>query len=204
VIWDTIQRLLAVAAAAAFSENLVFSRAFGLGELEYDEFTPLRAVQESWLVTLMILLASVSGWGGRQLVERYFRLPIHLQAPVFLGIYTVAFLLIMGSIVLVRRHQGKENSKKRYKLHTAIAFGFLPVGVLLIVGFGTSTLAEAVIGGLGSSVGYLLASLLCWQLRERLYFSEIPKAFRGVPIFFVCLGLVSLALFGLMGHQLAL
>ena len=203
MIWNTILSLLGVAAAAAFSENLVFSRAFGLGELEYDEFTPRQILRESWLVTLTILLASVSGWGGRRLVDRFFQLPAHLRAPVFLGIYTLAFLIIMGAVILVRKKQGKVNSKKRYKLHTAIAFGFLPMGVLLLVGFGTGTLADAVAGGLGSGLGYLLASLLCWIMRERLGYSDIPNAFRGAPIFFICLGLLSLALFGLTGHRLA-
>ena len=107
MIWNTILSLLGVAAAAAFSENLVFSRAFGLGELEYDEFTPRQILRESWLVTLTILLASVSGWGGRRLVDRFFQLPAHLRAPVFLGIYTLAFLIIMGAVILVRKKQGK-------------------------------------------------------------------------------------------------
>ena len=78
------------------------------------------------------------------------------------------------------------------------------MGVLLLVGFGTGTLADAVAGGLGSGLGYLLASLLCWIMRERLGYSDIPNAFRGAPIFFICLGLLSLALFGLTGHRLAI
>ena len=95
-------------------------------------------------------------------------------------------------------------SKKRYKFHTAIAFGFLPLGVLLVNGFGTGGLAEAVAGALGAGAGYLLAAILCWTIRERLDLCDIPRSFRGAPILFIYIGLLSLALFGLVGHQLAL
>ena len=196
--------LFLTALTAAVSENLVLVRAFGLGELDYAEYTPTRALREGWIVTLMAVLAAVCGWLGRWVIGNYSPLPVHLQPPVFLGIFTVAFLSIMGGILLVRRQRGKETSKKRYKLHTAIAFGFLPLGVLLVTGFGTSALGESMWMALGAGAGYVLAMLLCWSIRERLDLSDIPRAFRGAPILFIYLGLLSLALFGLVGHQLAL
>ena len=202
--WEAVYSFLAAAAAAAFGENLVFSLAFGLGELEDDEFTLREAVRDSLLAAPLLLLAAVCGWGGRRLTDRFFQLPAHLRAPVFLGLYTLAFLFIMGVILLMRKKQGKVTSKKRYKLHTAIAFGFLPLGVLLLNGFGAGTLAESIAGGLGAGLGYLLAVLLCWVMREHLACCDLPNAFRGAPIFFVCLGLLSLALFGLTGHRLAI
>ena len=110
----------------------------------------------------------------------------------------------MGGVLLARKKRGKETSKKRYKFHTAIAFGFLPMGVLLVAGFGNGGLVTSLVGAAGSGAGYLLAMLLCWTIRERLDFCDIPKAFRGAPILFIYLGLISLALFGLVGHQLAL
>lgn len=203
MIWGTIKGLLFTALAAAVSENLVFLRAFGLGELDYEEYTVPRALKDGRIVTLMCLLAGFSGWLGRRLAERS-ALPIHLRSSVFLAIFTALFLAIMGGIILMRKKQGKETSKKRYKFHTAIAFGFLPLGVLLVTGFGTAGLPAALFGGLGSGVGYLLAMLLCWNIRERLDFCDIPRAFRGAPILFLYIGLISLALFGLVGHQLAL
>lgn len=204
MIWETMKGLLLTSLAAAVSENLVFLRAFGLGELDYEEYTVPRALKDGRIVTLMCLLAAFSGWLGRQLVERFSSLPIHLRSSVFLAIFTALFLAIMGGIILVRKKQGMETSKKRYKFHTAIAFGFLPLGVLLVTGFGTATLLSALFGGLGSGVGYLLAMLLCWAIRERLDFCDVPRAFRGAPILFLYMGLISLALFGLVGHQLAL
>ena len=76
--------------------------------------------------------------------------------------------------------------------------------MLLVNGFGTGGLAEAVAGALGAGAGYLLAAILCWTIRERLDLCDIPRSFRGAPILFIYIGLLSLALFGLVGHQLAL
>lgn len=204
MIWETIKALLLATLTAAVSENLVFLRAFGLGELDYEEFTVSRAIKDGRIVTLMCLLAAFSGWVGRQITERFSSLPIHLRPSLFLAVFTALFLAIMGGILLARKKQGKETSKKRYKFHTAIAFGFLPLGVLLVTGFGTAGLVPALFVGLGSGAGYLLAMLLCWSIRERLVFCDIPRAFRGAPILFIYIGLISLALFGLVGHQLAL
>ena len=80
----------------------------------------------------------------------------------------------------------------------------LPLGVLLVTGFGAGGMGEALWTALGAGGGYVLAMLLCWSIRERLDLCDIPKAFRGAPILFIYLGLLSLALFGLVGHQLAL
>lgn len=204
MIWETIKALLLASLTAAVSENLVFVRAFGPGELDYQDYTIPRALKDGRIVTLMCLLAAFSGWLGRRIAEGFSALPIHLRSSVFLAVFTALFLAIMGGILLVRRKQGKETSKKRYKFHTAIAFGFLPLGVLLTTGFGAATLAVSLFAGLGSGLGYLLAMLLCWSIRERLDFCDIPRAFRGAPIFFIYVGLISLALFGLIGHQLAL
>ena len=190
--------------AAAISENLVFVRAFSLGELDYEEYTIRRGLRDSRIVTLMCLLAAISGWAGRQVIDRWFPLPPHLRPSVFLAIFATLFLCIMGGILLARKKRGKETSKKRYKLHTAIAFGFLPLGVLLVTGFGNSALGESMWMALGAGGGYALAMLICWSIRERLDLSDIPRAFRGAPILFIYLGLLSLALFGLVGHQLAL
>lgn len=203
MILDTIKGLLFTAFAAAVSENLVFVRAFGLAELDYGEYTVPRALKDGRIVTLMCLLAAFSGWLGRQITDRLLVLPIHLRPSVFLAVFTVLFLTIMGIILVARKKQGKETSKKRYKFHTAIAFGFLPLGVLLVTGSGTGTLLVSLFAGAGSGAGYLLAMLLCWSIRERLAFCDIPRAFRGAPILFIYIGLISLALFGLVGHQLA-
>ena len=55
---------------------------------------------------------------------------------------------------------------------------------------------------LGSGVGFTAAMFLMWSVRQKISLTRIPKVFRGLPIIFIYLGIISLALFGLLGNQL--
>ena len=55
---------------------------------------------------------------------------------------------------------------------------------------------ESVIYGVTGGFGFLLAIVLFASVRERLEFSECPKAFEGFPIALVTAGLIALAFMG--------
>lgn len=55
---------------------------------------------------------------------------------------------------------------------------------------------------LGSGLGYTLALLLLAESHKRLMLSDVPRAFRGFPILLLYAGIFSLAIYGLIGHQL--
>ncbi|MHC4662248.1 MAG: electron transport complex protein RnfA [Planctomycetota bacterium] len=54
----------------------------------------------------------------------------------------------------------------------------------------------ALIQGFCAGIGFTLAMLLMSGIRERLEILPVPKAFRGVPIAFVCTGCMALAFMG--------
>ena len=55
---------------------------------------------------------------------------------------------------------------------------------------------ESVVYGVTGGIGFLLAIVLFASVRERLEFSECPKAFEGFPIALVTAGLIALAFMG--------
>ena len=57
---------------------------------------------------------------------------------------------------------------------------------------------------LGSGLGYVLAVLLVTEARHRLRSRAIPKAFRGLPITLVYIGVLALAIYGFTGHSVIL
>ena len=65
-------------------------------------------------------------------------------------------------------------------------------------------LAEHLGFGLGSGLGYVLAVLLVTEARHRLRSRAIPKAFRGLPITLVYIGVLALAIYGFTGHSVIL
>lgn len=55
---------------------------------------------------------------------------------------------------------------------------------------------------LGTGIGYTVALLIIYYARKRLAISPVPKSFQGLPILLVYIGLLSLAIYGLIGHGL--
>ena len=121
VFWITLKGMFFTALTAAISENLVFVRAFGMGELDYEEFTPRRALEEGYIVSLMSVLAAASGWLGRWLVGEYLHLPNYLQPPVFLGIFTAFFLVIMMGVLMCHMFLSGAKSRGRKPAKSGIS-----------------------------------------------------------------------------------
>ena len=60
-------------------------------------------------------------------------------------------------------------------------------------------LGEATLQGFCAGIGFTVAMLLMSGIRERLELLDIPKPLRGVPIAFICTGLMALAFLGFSG-----
>ena len=58
---------------------------------------------------------------------------------------------------------------------------------------------EAVLQGFCAGIGFTVAMLLMSGIRERLERLDVPKPLRGVPVAFVCTGLMALAFQGFTG-----
>jgi electron transport complex protein RnfA len=57
----------------------------------------------------------------------------------------------------------------------------------------------ATLSGLFAGVGFSMVMMLMSGIRERLAVSKLPKAFQGVPIAFICTGMMALAFLGFTG-----
>ncbi len=53
--------------------------------------------------------------------------------------------------------------------------------------------------GIAAGLGFTLAMLLMSGVRERLAHADIPEPLKGVPIAFICTGLMAMAFFGFAG-----
>ena len=64
------------------------------------------------------------------------------------------------------------------------------------------TLGEATVFGLGSGIGFALAIVALAAVRERLHYSDVPPALRGLGITFITVGLMAIAFMAFSGIQL--
>lgn len=73
------------------------------------------------------------------------------------------------------------------------------LGVALLNTTQHRSLPEAVLQGIAAGAGFTIAILLMSGIRERIELLDLPKPLRGMPIAFVCTGLMALAFLGFQG-----
>ena len=62
--------------------------------------------------------------------------------------------------------------------------------------------AESVVFGLGSGIGWALAIMLLAAIREKLRYSNVPKGLEGLGITFITVGLIAMAFMAFSGIEL--
>ena len=82
------------------------------------------------------------------------------------------------------------------------AFSCAVLGTILIAFSGGYGFVKTVCFAFGSGIGYTAALRLVREGRRRIALSDVPRAFRGLPIMLLYIGILSLAIYGLIGHQL--
>ena len=65
-----------------------------------------------------------------------------------------------------------------------------------------STITEATVFGLGSGVGWWLAVVGIAAIREKIKYSNVPPALRGLGITYIITGLMGIAFMSFMGIKL--
>jgi len=146
-------------------------------------------------VTFVMGLASFISY----IVYNLILVPLHIPY-----LYTIAFILVIASLVQFVEMVIKKKSPSLYK-----ALGiFLPLittncailGVVIINMNEKYTLLGSVVSGIGSGLGYMLAIVLLAGIRERMDENKnMPKVMQGLPISLITAGLMSIAFLGFQG-----
>lgn len=119
---------------------------------------------------------------------------------------TVTFILVIAALVQFVEMFLKKSIPTLYE-----ALGvYLPLittncavlGAVLLNVQNNYNFIQSVVYGVTGGVGFLLAIVLFASIRERLEFSEPPKAFRGFPIALITAGLMALSFMGFSGLQI--
>ena len=163
---------------AIFAQNAVFTRALGVSrmvQLVGDDRTS-SALFGMMLCITQVLVAPVAFLAGR------FIAPLDNRAQLRPLVYIASIAVVCLAEHLV----------------------LWLLGTVLVERTQSFTLGESLGFGLGSGIGYVLAVLLVTEARHRLRSKAIPKAFRGLPITLVYIGVLALAIYGFTGHSVIL
>lgn len=127
-----------------------------------------------------------------------------LLAPLGLDhLRTLTFILVIAVVVQFTESVMRRQAPLLYRVLGI----FLPLittncavlGVALLNVQAAHGLLEAITLGFGAALGFGLVLILFAAMRERLDASDVPAAFRGVPIALVTAGLMALAFMGFAG-----
>ena len=189
--------------SAIFVNNIVLAQFLGICPFLGVSNKLSTATGMSLAVCFVITLATLVTW----LINQYLLLPFDLTF-----LQTIAFILVIAALVQMVEIVLKKVSPSLYQ-----ALGiFLPLittncavlGVSIDVvtkqfTFGGEAhmlgLGEAMVYAFATSLGYGLAMVLFSGLREHLALNNVPKAFKGVPIALVTVGILAMAFMGFSG-----
>ena len=187
---------------AIFAQNAVFTRALGVSrmvQLVGDDRTS-SALFGMMLCITQVLVAPAAFFAGR-----WFIAPLDNRAQLRPLVYiaSIAVVCLAEHLVLwLLRSLPRRAQLLRIVPLAALNSGVL--GTVLVERTQTFTLGQSLGFGLGSGLGYVLAVLLVTEARHRLRSRAIPKAFRGLPITLVYIGVLALAIYGFTGHSVIL
>ena len=187
---------------AIFAQNAVFTRALGVSrmvQLVGDDRTS-SALFGMMLCITQVLVAPAAFFAGR-----WFIAPLDNRAQLRPLVYiaSIAVVCLAEHLVLwLLRSLPRRSQLLRIVPLAALNSGVL--GTVLVERTQTFTLGQSLGFGLGSGLGYVLAVLLVTKARHRLRSKAIPKAFRGLPITLVYIGVLALAIYGFTGHSVIL
>ena len=185
--------LFSIALGAILVNNFIFSQFLGICPFMGVSKKIDTAMGMGMAVTFVMGVASTVCWPINQLL-----LKLNLDF-----MQTVVFILVIASLV---QFVEMFLQKSMPSLYQALGV-YLPLittncavlGVVLQNTQNNYDFLESVVYGVTGGLGFLLAIVLFASVRERLEFSECPKAFEGFPIALVTAGLLALAFLGFSG-----
>ena len=175
-------------------DNVVLSRFYGVCPFLGVSHKVKSSVGMGFAVIFVIVLATVICWP----LYNYILVPAGIP---FMD--TVAYILVIASLVQLVGLFIKKYSPSLYK-----SLGiYLPLittncAVLGVAQSNTDkqlSFLMSLANGVGTSIGFLVIIVVFSCIRVRLESSNVPKAFKGLPIALITAALMAIAFMGLQG-----
>lgn len=187
-------QIIGLAISAILVENFILVKFLGCCSFFGVSTKRDTATGMGMAVIFVMAIASAVTW----LVQHYILDLLGLQY-----MQTVAFILVIATLV---QFVEMFMMKSMPALYQALGI-FLPLittncavlGAAIVNIQNEYSFIEAVVYGVASGVGFMLAIVLFASIRERLEFSECPKCFEGFPFALITAALLAMAFMGFQG-----
>jgi electron transport complex protein RnfA len=181
-------------------ENIVFTRALGIGRLFVTDKSPLSAVLfgavHTFVITVACFMASLISPLLNKTSAKF------IEPLIYVLVICVLYIIVYFAVCYYKL-QKKESIFAIGKTLALSCFNYAVLGSVMIVTRQSYTPVQALFYGLGCGLGYVIAVFFMEVQHKRIKLSKVPKSFKGMAITLIYIGLISLALYGLLGHKLA-
>lgn len=195
---NTITELIILTLTAMSMENIVFTRALGIGRLFVTDKSPLGAVLygavHTFVITVSCFIAS--------LISPIMPKVKFIEPFIYVIMICVLYIIVYFAVCYYKLQRNEDISKIGKTLAVS-CFNYAVLGSVMIVTREMYTPVESLFYGLGCGLGYVIAVFFMEVQHKRIKLSKVPKSFRGMAITLIYIGLISLALYGLLGHKIA-
>ncbi len=194
---EFISEMLIYIMIGTFLENTLLSRALGSSTALWMIRKKYNIMMFGLVLTVIITLASIIS----SLLLPFVKLnewSFILTPLLFIAIIGLLYITL---ILIANRLPEKYKGTILIFVHRC-AFNGAVYGALLLGDRGNYTTPQFIGFGIGMGIGYTIASYIIYISYKKLNSTDIPKSFRGFPITLIYLGILSLAVYGLIGHEL--
>lgn len=192
-----VVRMAALLFAAMVTENLVFGRAIAVNVPEKQR--PQEILKTGGILAVIIAVSCAVSALISPLITADKR--VYFEPVIYTSLISAIYLLTYFTIKTIGKRKSVDTAELCRSLATA-AFNSAVFGAVLIVTRRMYSPLDALFYGLGGAIGYTVAMLFIRRQRHQTQILRVPNAFKGLPITLIYIGIISLALYGLIGHQL--
>ena len=194
--------LIGIALTAIFVQNFVLVKFYGICPFLGVSKKVDTALGMGMAVTFVMTLASVMTYFCQTLIL----VPLHIEY-----MQTIAFIVIIAALVQFVEMFLQKSIPSLYKALgiylplittncAVLGVALLNVRTASVISDSASyTFIESVINGFAAGIGFMIAIVLFAGVRERLEYSDIPKALKGLPIALISASLLAMAFLGFQG-----
>ena len=194
---EAVVQFFLLALTAIFAENTVFTRALGASRALMEMRSSRSTMLFGAVLTVITFFSSLLCYPANILLR---------MTPYYLYLEPLVFVLCIGVVyaiiyLIIGRFFPKVQNRIGKMLPMA-TFNSALLGAILVALHQNFNLAQTIGFGLGTGIGFTVAALLICEGQKRLELSRLPRSFRGLPATLLYIGILSLAFYGLIGHQL--
>ncbi|MGN0983534.1 MAG: Rnf-Nqr domain containing protein [Gemmiger sp.] len=205
---QSLAQFAAFALLAIISENVVFSRALGISRLMKLLDDPgIKTWHYCWPVIVVQVLSAPLAWLAHNRFFPWLRpqlpdwLPVAALRPLVYLTCAAAAMLVTFLLLGLFPRAWRVPCREQLPL---AGFNSCVLGTLLICANQNYTLLQSAGFGLGSGIGYVFAVFIVDEGRRRLRSKAVPTIFKGLPSSLIYIGILSMAIYALVGHAVAM